>query len=68
MWKLEVSESNVAIALATGQCREYTVQGRGKFHILSAKWRSLRPFSVFFGISFTIEGIKVLGEQILEKS
>ena len=39
------------------------------FHILGAKWCILRLFSGFFYcISFTIEGIKVLGEQILEKS
>ena len=38
---------------------------RANFHILGAKWYILRPFS-FFGISFTIEVIKVLGEQILE--
>ena len=36
--------------------------------MLGAKWHILRPFTVFWGISFTIEGIKVLGEQILEKS
>ena len=42
---------------------------RENFHILGAKWRILRPFSGdFFCISFTIEAIKVLGEQILEKS
>ena len=51
MWKLEVSETNVAIALATSQCGEDTgevsppVGVRGKLHILGAKWHILRPFS-----------------------
>ena len=58
MWKLEVSETNVAIALATGQCEEDTgevsppVGGgvRENYHILGAKRHILRPFSVvFFG-------------------
>ena len=39
---------------------------REKFHILGAKWRILRPFSG--GVFAYLEGIKVLGEQILEKS
>ena len=56
MWKLEVSETNVAIAMATGQCGDdmeevsppVGVGVQENFHILGAKWRILRPFSGFF--------------------
>ena len=73
MWKLKVSETNVATALATGQDTAEVSPPVGvgvqeNVHILGANWCILGPFSVFLGISFTIEGIKVLGEQILERS
>ena len=53
MWKLKVSETNVATALATGQDTAEVSPPVGvgvqeNFHILGANWCILRPFSVFF--------------------
>ena len=54
MWKLEVSETNVAIVLAIGQCGEDIgevsppVGVQENVHILGAEWCILRPFSGVF--------------------
>ena len=64
MWKLEVSETNVA--LATGQCGEDMGEVsppvgsgvRGNFHILGAKWHILRPFAGVFLVYLSL--LKVL--------
>ena len=64
------------IALATSQCGEDTGEvsppvgggGLGKFSYFRCKMvHSEAIFFFFWGICFTLEGIKVLGEQILEK-